>query len=303
MKVSAPAKVNLYLEILGRRRDGYHEIKTLFQTVSLCDTLELNSRPASDPSISLKLDCSALKNGSRGTCPANNTNIVWRAAELFAQSFPMRQELRFTLKKQIPVQAGLGGGSSDAAAALLALATVQRPGKSRAGPRLSKIAAQLGADVPFFLNKGCALAAGIGEKITPIRPAPKFWAVIVKPPIGLSTREVYGWLDSARARKNSPTIHLTNTLYLNKIINLIKAGRSAREWCPYLYNRFETVVFEKVKELRAIKSRLLDEGAYNALLSGSGSAIYGIVPSRSAALKIQRKFDLKRGGVWIAHAL
>ena len=299
MNLKAPAKINLYLDILGRRADGYHELKTLFQTVSLYDELSLRARPAPSASIHLDVDMSALHSGSKKVCPGDRTNIVWRAAELYLEKFPAKKSLHFTLKKQIPVQAGLGGGSSDAAAALLALSQ-----KRQTPNQLTTIAAKLGADVPFFLNKGCAVASGIGEKLAPIRPIPRFWAVIVKPKIGLSTKEVYGWLDSASTRKKAPSGSLTNTPNLNKIINLIRKGKSMKEWSPCLFNRFEEVVFEKVSELRAIKSRLLDSGAHNALLSGSGSALFGLATSRQEALNIKTKFNTRRGeGVWVVHSL
>ncbi|MBI4217647.1 MAG: 4-(cytidine 5'-diphospho)-2-C-methyl-D-erythritol kinase, partial [Elusimicrobia bacterium] len=177
VRILAPAKVNLTLEILGKRKDGYHAIETIFQTVSLYDRIRIFKRENSRSPILLRV--LAPQPHSPQNCPADRTNLVWRAADLFFKKFRIRGSCEITLEKNIPAQAGLGGGSSDAAATLLALSKLYNPRTPSLQPTLRTLAAQLGADVPFFLKGGCAWARGLGEKISPLERPKKFWLVIV----------------------------------------------------------------------------------------------------------------------------
>ena len=297
MKILAPAKINLYLDITGVRPDGTHDIETIFQTVSLYDSLEIQiskSRPGkAAPSFALDVSAPAgAKNGLEGP-----RNIAWKAAEKFFQKYGVGDACRIRLKKQIPVQAGLGGGSSDAAAVLRACERIYLKG-STPGEKapLREIAGSLGADVPFFLEGGCAFAAGTGDRLSRL-PAPEFWAVLVKPDLGLSTREVYGWYDAHPPQKS-----LTKQDKIRKMVKLIKLRKPFRDWSGLIYNCFEDVVYTRVPVLRQIKRSLLAHGAENALLSGSGSALFGLVGSRAQGEKLKRAVAGKGLKTWVVQA-
>ncbi len=309
INVSAPAKVNLHLNILGRRQDGYHEIETIFQTLTLFDKLNIRHADAKETAISIAVKAHSLKGYSDTRLPTDSRNIVWKATELLLQRAQIHRSVRITLHKNIPIQAGLGGGSSDAAALIKGLTA------SLKLPRLPNkdMAHKLGADVPFFLEGGCALATGIGEKIRAILPRPQFWAVVVKPEVNLPTPEVYRWYD--RFHESSPRQSMKKNYSLSRSQkplttgpNIIKmrrfliAGKSVRHWGPFVYNAFEEVVFSKVPELRQIKLRLLEEGAIVSSLSGSGSALFGIVNSKSDGERIKQKLSRSQLKIWVAHS-
>lgn len=301
----APAKVNLYLDILNKRRDGYHELETIFQTVSWYDTIEVRITDCPDTPVSFQVILSDWMKKVKVDCPSDERNIIWKTAKLFLESFKLRKSFKIILNKDVPIQAGLGGGSSDAAASLKAMAEASFGTiRARQWTVLRRMAVRLGADVPFFLQGGCAQASGIGEKMVPIVPVPKFWAVIVKPAIGLSTKEVYQWFD--RERELIPAhreARLTSRSNLHKIKRLIREKKPAKEWSKYLYNSLERVVLKRVKELKGIKKNLMDCGALNAILSGSGSAIFGIVSSRSEGERVRNSFKGFRGEVRIVHSV
>ncbi|MBI3013145.1 MAG: 4-(cytidine 5'-diphospho)-2-C-methyl-D-erythritol kinase [Elusimicrobia bacterium] len=298
VRILAPAKVNLTLEILGKRKDGYHAIETIFQTVSLYDRIRIFKRENSRSPILLRV--LAPQPHSPQNCPADRTNLVWRAADLFFKKFRIRGSCEITLEKNIPAQAGLGGGSSDAAATLLALSKLYNPRTPSLQPTLRTLAAQLGADVPFFLKGGCAWARGIGEKISPLERPKKFWLVIVKPEMGCSTREAYLWFDNASDLKPE---RLTNQRNVHIIKTSIIERKSAREWGRRIFNSFEKVVFSKIPELKKIKKELIRLGAANASLSGSGSAVYGVVSSLSEGEKIRKRLSRSYPNVWLVHSL
>lgn len=305
MNILAPAKINLYLNITGVRENGYHEIETLFQTVSLYDSLDVRAlKNPGKPSVRLTMEQDAsLSAHSGGQCPPDSQNIVWKAAELFFRARGKAGNCSIRLRKNLPIQAGLGGGSSDAAAILKALSRLY-PGLPGGSEKLSRIALKLGADVPFFLKGGCAQASGIGEKITPLRPYPRFWAVVVKPPLGLSTKEVYGWYDRDRKpSKNGAGRGLTSKSNLPIMRSLILGRKPAGDWCPYIFNCFEDVVFKRVPELKKVKERLLDGGALNACMSGSGSAFFGIAGSRKKGEELKRKINRFYGQVWVVRSI
>lgn len=294
----APAKINLYLEIGRKRRDGYHELTTLFQTVGLYDQIEIHSTNDKKTELSLQVFPSTI----RKICPPNSKNLVWRAAELFLLKFSISERVKILLRKKIPVQAGLGGGSSDAAATLKALAYLFLNHTKTKIAILKKIALQLGADVPFFLEGGCALGKGIGEKIRPLSPPPQFWCVLVKPSLGLSTAEVYRWLDQDN-QKGAAKSKLTSHRNLNKILYLMSRKKPAREWSPYLYNSLEKTVYKRVPMLAELKEKIIQYGAWNACLSGSGSALFGIVSSQSVGEKIKQKLKGAGRESWVVHSL
>ena len=298
MKILSPAKVNLYLDIVGKRKDGYHKIETIFQTVSLYDTVEVSPAGPNGPSIALTV---ISQRGEKSACPPNHENIVWKAAKLFFETFNLKKSCRIVLTKNIPIQAGLGGGSSNAASTLKALSRIFLKNRSSKETKklLRKIACRLGADVPFFLEGGCALASGIGEKIVPLPSPQKFWLVILKPEIGLSTREVYQWFDWETNRPK----RLTYRSNLNKIKVLITKNKGVQDWGICIHNSFERIVLKKVPELGKAKERLLRVGSLNASLSGSGSAFFGIALSKADGERIQENLKRFYPKVWLVHSV
>ncbi|MCS7316056.1 MAG: 4-(cytidine 5'-diphospho)-2-C-methyl-D-erythritol kinase [Bryobacterales bacterium] len=262
-RVRALAKINLDLRVLGRRADGYHELRTVFQTISLADALELCYRPGRRCRIEVESE------------PVIADNLVERAAVLLARRGGLRGEVRIRLEKRIPIAAGLGGGSSDAAAVLLALPVLA--GLRLELAQLIEMAAELGSDVPFFLCGGRALGLGRGQEVYPLPDGPAAWALIVVPAEGISTAAAYAELAPALTR--------------------VSPGRSIIEFQSWLWsqtlgpaqisetpsNDFEAVVFRRRPALLRLKRQLLAAGAQSALLSGSGSALAGIFPTRRRA--------------------
>ena len=249
---AAYAKVNLTLTVTGRRADGYHTIESLFQSVSLCDKLTLEQR-----------ERGFWLNETAGI-PAEE-NIITRADRLLRREFPNLGGVAVTLEKNIPTQAGLGGGSTDAAAYLRGMDRLYGLGLGREG--LRALAAELGADVPFCIDGGAAAAAGIGEKLTPVESHLPLWLVITKPKAGCSTPAMYRRLDELPSACTPPLPPLQGGL------PALAAG---------LFNRFEAAI-PAGSAVWDIKTRLAAYGALASLLSGSGSAVFGLFDTETAA--------------------
>jgi 4-diphosphocytidyl-2-C-methyl-D-erythritol kinase len=268
VRLPAFAKINLCLHIIGRRPDGYHELRTIFQAVSLCDTLELSLNPGSG--ISLETNDTAL--------PAGPENLVWRAIEAMREEIGIRGGIRARLEKRIPVARGLGGGSSDAASALVGMLRLTR--KKLPLERLMEIAANLGADVPFFLFGGRALGVNRGDEIYPLPDAPGRTIAVVSPrAIGVSTKDAFQWA----------TAELTNRAEPHKIF-----GFCALCWSRQgtgVSNDFEGPVFSRHPRLGEIRDGLLQRGAAGAALAGSGSAVFGIFRNPAQARRAARAFQ------------
>jgi 4-diphosphocytidyl-2-C-methyl-D-erythritol kinase len=270
IRVPAFAKVNLRLDVLGRRADGYHELRTIFQSISLHDSLQLEL--SRKPGIELEIvGDPVLAAGS------HRENLVWRAAEALCRDLRFSRGVRIILKKRVPVGRGLGGGSSDAAAALTGLLRLTR--RKIAPERLLGIAARLGADVPFFVFGGRALGTSRGDEIYPLPDGQRRTLVVVSPrDIAVSTRDAYGWLDR-RLTKNSGDSRLWSFCALC--------------WSPqedHLSNDFESVVFRRHPRLARIRRALLQAGAAEAALAGSGSAVFGVFPNPAQARRSAQLF-------------
>ena len=279
VRASAHAKINLTLRVLGVRSDGYHALRTTFQTLALHDTLTFRFErgpfvlEATDPS-----------------CPVDETNLVWRAAERIWKAAGRRgapHGVRIRLTKRIPVQAGLGGGSSDAATALRVLAEGWRA--ALAPGRLHEIAASLGADVPFFLRGGTALGLERGDLIYQLPDLPAIWVTVVVPPFGVSTVDAYRWWDREHGggtrKRLRPRRHARN------------AGEGPLAgWLPEreLTNDLQGPVGAHHPEIGRLIAALRRAGAAYAAMSGSGSAVFGLFAGRRAAVAAARALD--RGG-------
>jgi 4-diphosphocytidyl-2-C-methyl-D-erythritol kinase len=270
IQVPAFAKVNLRLEILGRRADGYHELRTIFQSLTLHDSVHLALTSGR------RIDLRVEGNANLAAAPAKD-NLVWRALSTLRSELKLRQGIQAHLRKRIPAGRGLGGGSSDAAAALAGL--LRLSGKRIAPERLMEIASGLGADVPFFLSGGRALGVSRGDEIYPLPELPRRTVLVVSPSdIHVNSREAYGWLGRG----------LTSQAVMPKLWAFC-----ALCWSPpgnALRNDFEAAVFRRHPRLRGIKRRLLEQGAADASLAGSGSAVFGIFTSPAKARRAARLF-------------
>ncbi|MGI8997995.1 MAG: 4-(cytidine 5'-diphospho)-2-C-methyl-D-erythritol kinase [Pyrinomonadaceae bacterium] len=253
------AKINLSLRVLGRRADGYHEIQTVFQTVSLHDRLTFTVLP--DGQFALACDVAGI--------PVDEMNLIWRAAAALREWFGVRTGTRIDLQKRIPAGGGLGGGSSNAATTLLGLSCLWGIETSR--DELAEIGARLGADVPFFLTGGRAVGTGRGTEIQPLPDNADFRLLIVTPPITVATAEAYAALDAPALTKAGSVGNLPIS---RESLNF------SDSLCERLSNDFEPVVFQLYPEIERARDALLSAGARGALLSGSGASVFGIFDSR-----------------------
>ena len=263
-RVRALAKINLDLRVLGLRPDGYHELRTIFQTVSLADTLEIAFTPARRTSVEL-VDAAAIAD-----------NLVTRAANLALDAMRITGGVWMRLVKRIPMGAGLGGGSSDAAAVLLALPVLA--GHVLPVATLCALGQQLGSDVPFFLLGGAAAAIGRGTELFPLPDTPSRAGLIVAPAVHVSTVEAYRAL-SAR---------LTSESQENKIFSFQAHTWAVAEGAAA--NDFEPVVFERESRLAALKQKLIRAGASPAMMTGSGSALFGLFRDREGMRRALKRF-------------
>ena len=284
MKIRAPAKINLGLRIVGKRADGYHLLDTIMVPVSLYDEINIRrigKKKAEDRPIEIHCDHPGV--------PAGGENIVYRAAQLILRKSRREERISIRIKKSIPVGAGLGGGSSDAAATLVGLNRLLKLRLSIA--LLKKMALSLGADVPFFIQARPARARGVGERLQPLHDLPRFWSVILYPGFPVATAWVYGNL----AQKLTKPI--VNTSIATSLKNL-------EEVAPRLENDLEAVTFKRYPRIAALKKKLLREGAFRVLMSGSGSSVFGIFVSKQAAAKAFRRLRQEEGAqAFLVHAL
>lgn len=268
----ALAKINLDLRVLHARPDGYHEIRTVFQTISLADIIDVELTPARHTAIRIE---------SVVEIP---DNLIAKAANLALDAMHITARIDFRLRKRIPMGAGLGGGSSDAAAVLLALPALAR--RRLAMPRLMELAAELGSDVPFFLLGGAAVAVGRGTELYPLPDLPPRSGLLIAPAVHVSTAAAYRDLDP----------RLTTESQQNKIVSFqsqvwseLGAGAGKPRGATGI-NDFETVVFEQFPQLAALKRRLVKLGANPAMMTGSGSALFGLFRTGEQVNRAKKSF-------------
>jgi len=259
LSASAPAKINLFLRVVGRRPDGYHELDSIFIPVSLCDRIGIETRPASTPNVALRCNLRSL--------PADDRNLAVRAVSVFMTEFGLEAEVLIDLHKDIPVGAGLGGGSSDAGTVLRMMAALFRIDSPH---RLAEIALKLGADVPFFLNPVPARVGGIGERITPLDWKPDFALAIAVPPIEVSTAEIFRALKPVNWSGVAPESDLRRIL----------AGEIAP---ALLVNDLAPAAISRWPRIGETLGMIKLAGALAASMTGSGSAVFGIFATAAKA--------------------
>ncbi|ACH39779.1 4-diphosphocytidyl-2-C-methyl-D-erythritol kinase [Citrifermentans bemidjiense Bem] len=274
LQLLAPAKVNYRLDVLGKRPDGYHELRMIMQRVDLCDEIEI----ALSDSPGIRVTC-----GRKGV-PDGPGNIAWRAADALLKLSDKEVGIEITIAKKIPVGAGLGGGSSDAATVLMGVNELLELGLT--DERLMEIGVKLGADVPFFVFKKPALAEGIGDRLTALEEVPSLWVVLVNPGIHVSTAWVY---QNLRLTTPDPATIIP------------RSYSSLNEVCELLSNDLEPVTCGRFPLVSELKEVLLTAGARGSLMSGSGSTVFGLFESESAARHAAAEIAKARG--WFAAAV
>ena len=263
IQLKALAKINLGLDVLRRREDGYHEVKMIMQTIGLHDDLEI--RKTKTPGIQVKTNLYYL--------PTNENNLVYKAAKLLMDEFQIQDGVSIQLKKRIPVAAGMAGGSSDGAAVLWGINQMYGLGLSMQA--LMERGVRLGADVPYCIQRGTALAEGIGEKLSVLPPMPKYTILIAKPGISVSTKFVY---ENLHANDLKPEQH-------PDVDSMIEAMRQKDLGllCSRMGNVLETVTIPAYPVINEIKRTMMDNGAIGSMMSGSGPTVFGIFDSPAAA--------------------
>lgn len=262
----ARAKVNLGLDVCRRLPNGYHEVKMIMQTVDMYDELEFIKRK--DPDIILSVD-------SKDPLGDIGNNLIFRAAKLMREYFSIKEGVEIHLKKHIPVAAGMAGGSTDAAATMMAMNELFDLGQTK--EQLMELVIKLGADIPFCIMGGTALAEGIGEKLTPLTPPPQASILVAKPPIMVSTKDVYQGLRLDELAKHPDIDGMVDAL----------AKGSLEGITDRMENVLESVTVVQFPVIAQIKQLMKEHGAMNALMSGSGPTVFGIFEEEKTALAAQ----------------
>jgi 4-diphosphocytidyl-2-C-methyl-D-erythritol kinase len=261
VQLKAYAKINLALDVVGKRPDGYHEVRMIMQTIKLYDRLTM--RRLEDKEIRLKTNLSFL--------PVDDNNLVCRAIRLLQDTYQVSYGMEVELHKCIPVAAGMAGGSADCAAALVGASRLF--GLGLKPQELMRLGVKLGADVPYCIMRGTALSEGIGEILTPLQPIPECFLLIAKPPISVSTKFVYEHLDAEEVLQHPD---------IDGMVEAIAAG-SLTGIAQRMENVLETVTIPAHPVIADIKEVMLDQGAINALMSGSGPTVFGIFEKKEMA--------------------
>jgi len=291
----APAKLNLYLEVLGKRDDGFHELETLMAPIRLYDRLQWTPGDQTASGFSLRFDPSTPA-ALQAAVPVDRRNLVWQAAELLARDAGVSATGEFVLTKRIPSQAGLGGGSSDAAAALVLANAAWGLDYSRS--KLSRLAAQLGSDVPFFLAGRSAICRGRGERVEPVANFPRLDVVVAVPPEGVSTAAAFQALAAAPAAPSHPPDSRSR---LSRLLDLLQSGSlaAAGRW---MTNGLQSVAAELCPWIRRLGTAFASTSCHGHMLTGSGSAYFAVMRSARHARRVAAELSSRNLGTVFASA-
>ena len=264
IKLKSRAKINLSIDVLGKREDGYHLVEMIMQTIDLYDLIEINERQ----------DNNILIKSTSDDIPLDSDNLVYKAADLIRQTFNIEKGLDIYIQKNIPVAAGMAGGSSNAAAVLVGLNKLWNLNLSE--EKLEEIGLKLGADVPFCIKGGAVLAEGIGEKLTPIKGLNEDVSILIcKPDLFVSTKEVYECLDSKQIDKRPDNQFLIQCLKNNE----------TKKLAENMFNVLEEVTVDKHPVIQQIKDIMMKNKALGAMMSGSGPTVFGLYENKADAVK------------------
>lgn len=267
LKLRALAKINLGLDVLGRRENGYHDVRMVMQTIYLYDNVTLTK--TEEPGIQLQTNLFYL--------PVDEKNIAYKAAKLLMDEFQIKEGVHITLDKHIPVAAGMAGGSSNAAAVLVGMNRLFKLGLSEQD--LMERGVSLGADVPYCVMRGTVLAEGIGELLTPLAPLPKCYILVAKPAISVSTKTVYEKLDAHEIEEHPDIDGVIAGLDEGNLMQVAKS----------MGNVLERVTIEDYPIIQEIKDAMREAGALNAMMSGSGPTVFGIFEDKMKAKQAEQK--------------
>lgn len=270
IELLSPAKVNLRLEVLEKREDGYHEIRTLLQRISLYDKVWISLK--GERGISIITDSPRL--------PVDEGNLAYRAALSLLDEVKARVGVELHIQKAIPISSGLGGGSSNAASTLMGLNRILKLNLSK--DRLMAIGARIGADIPFFILERTAIGTGIGEKLEPVEIRPSIWLVLVNPGWEVSTRWAYEGINLRLTKRH---IHIKLPAFFEDIGQVVRI----------LHNDLESTTIAAYPEIDEIKGELLSQGALGSLMTGSGPTVFGVFPHKRGAESAYRKMHAKYG--------
>lgn len=272
IRLKARAKINLGLDVLGKREDGYHEVRMVMQTVGIYDRLILTKIPEEEIRITSNL----------AFLPVNENNLIYKAIKLLKDEYHFPGGVSVDLNKFIPVAAGMAGGSTDAASTMFGVNRLF--GLNLSMGKMMELGVRLGADVPYCVMRGTALAEGIGEKLTRITPVPHMWILIAKPQINVSTRLVYEQLDMGGIQKHPDIDGIIRAIEAQDVVRIAQS----------MGNVLENVTVPLYPVIETIKQDMLSHGAINAMMSGSGPTVFGIFPDEQTTLACQA-FLKKKG--------
>ena len=272
IRLKARAKINLGLDVLGKREDGYHEVRMVMQTIGIYDRLILAKIPEEEIRITSNL----------AFLPVNENNLIYKAIKLLKDEYHFPGGISVDLNKFIPVAAGMAGGSTDAASTMFGVNRLF--GLNLSMGKMMELGVRLGADVPYCVMRGTALAEGIGEKLTRITPVPHMWILIAKPQINVSTRLVYEQLDMGGIQKHPDIDGIIRAIEAQDVVRIAQS----------MGNVLENVTVPLYPVIETIKQDMLSHGAINAMMSGSGPTVFGIFPDEQTTLACQA-FLKKKG--------
>ena len=280
MKIKAYGKVNISLDVVGKREDGYHLLSMIMQNIDLYDEIEVE-----------KQECGIILECNKSYVPVDNRNLAYKAAEIFKERYDIVDGVKINIEKNIPVSAGLAGGSTDAAAVLKVMNKLFNVNATE--EELMELGLKLGADIPYCIHGGTALCEGIGEIITPIKPFRDKIVVLVKPAFGVSTKEVYKNFNLEKVKQNPKTAEIINAIE-NDDLNFVASN---------MKNLLENVTLRKHKILIKIKEEMNACGAINSMMSGSGPTVFAFFDDMLKAQRCFEKMKKKYSDVFITRTI
>ena len=282
IKINSYSKINLALNILDKRKDGYHEVETIIQSINLADKVIITEEREG-----IKIKC------NHPQVPVDSQSLAYKSAEKMLKKYGIERGVKIEIDKKIPLASGMAGGSANSATILVGINKLFSLNLSN--EVLREIGEELGTDVPFCIQNGTALAYQRGEKITLLPPInPPLWIVVINPGFKISTQWAYNNLDLEKVKRRKD-----NT---KAMLTVLKEGKS-QEIAKNLFNSFEELVIKKFPEIEKVKDRLINEGALGALMSGSGPTVFGIAQNKKEALQIYEKLKLEYKSIWVVHTI
>ena len=282
IEIDSYSKINLTLNILGKRRDGYHNIETIMQSINLADRIFIKEEKEG-----IKIKC------SHPLIPVDTQSLTYRSAEKILNRYRIKKGVKIEIDKKIPLASGMAGGSANSASILVGINKLFALNLSN--KVLREIGEELGMDVPFCIQNGTALAYHKGEKVTPLPPInPPLWTIIINPGFEIPTKWAYNNLDLSLVKRDK-----NNTIAMLKALKKGGLGGITKN----LFNSFEDLIIKRYPEIGKIKVRLIEEGAMGALMSGSGPTVFGIAQNKEQALKIYEKLKSEYKSIWAVQTI